>query len=135
MTDVLQAASSTGNAHVSPAQDLEHLFSYGTLQLEHVQLATFGRRLTGSRDTLPGFRQDMVKIEDEAVVATSGQTHHPIVSRTGNAEDAVAGTVFQVTHAELLQADEYEVDDYRRVSVTLGSGLSAWVYVDARLMP
>lgn len=108
-----------------------YLFSYGTLQLEPVQLATFGRRLSGQPDTLPGFKQSMVKIEDAAVVATSGKTHHPIVSRSGNADDAVAGTVFEVTHAELLRADDYEVDDYARVAVTLGSGRSAWVYVAA----
>jgi len=30
------------------------LFSYGTLQEERVQLSTFGRRLSGEPDALPG---------------------------------------------------------------------------------
>jgi hypothetical protein len=34
----------------------EYLFSYGTLQDEAVQLATFGRRLSGEPEVLEGFR-------------------------------------------------------------------------------
>ncbi len=113
----------------------EFLFSYGTLQLEAVQLATFGRRLAGTRDALPGFEQSMVEIEDKEVVATSGKTHHPIVRFTGRADDVVSGTVFAVTADELANADKYEVDAYKRVTVTLASGTHAWVYVDARYAP
>ena len=40
------------------------LFSYGTLQQEGVQRAAFGRRLAGVSDTLVGYRQSMVAIED-----------------------------------------------------------------------
>ncbi len=120
-----------------PAADepTERLFSYGTLQLEAVQLATFGRRLVGAKDILPGFARTMLKIEDEAVVATSGKTHHPIVKYTGQPGDSVDGMVFEVTAAELSNADKYEVAAYRRVAVTLCSGRRAWVYVDARFAP
>jgi hypothetical protein len=56
------------------------LFSYGTLQQEAVQMATFGRRLQGEPGELIGFGQSWLKIEDpEFVVATSGQSHHAIV--------------------------------------------------------
>ena len=111
------------------------LLSYGTLQQEGVQRSTFGRSLTGSADALVGYAQSMVKIEDPDVVATSGKTHHPIVRHSGDAAHRVAGTVFEISDAELAQADAYEVDAYRRVSVTLGSGRQAWVYVDARHAP
>src|SRR5689334_5312839 len=37
-------------------QPAELLFAYGTLQQEAVQLATFGRRLEGVEDALPGYR-------------------------------------------------------------------------------
>ena len=113
----------------------ERLFSYGTLQLPAVQMSTFGRLLDGSADTLPRFKQDMVRIDDADVVATSGQTHHPILSYSGNSGDSVSGMVFQISAEELAQADRYEVAAYRRVSVTLASGLQAWVYVDARFAP
>lgn len=57
----------------TPASATEHLFSYGTLQLEAVQLSTFGRRLAGHADQLPGYRLAMIEIRDAAIVATSGQ--------------------------------------------------------------
>ena len=113
----------------------ELLFSYGTLRLESVQLSTFGRKLTGAADALVGFDRSMVKIEDQAVVETSGQTHHPIVRYTGHPENYVEGTVFQVTSAELESADRYEVAAYKRVATTLRSGARAWVYVDVRFIP
>ncbi len=111
--------------------DIQLLFSYGTLQLESVQLATFGRRLAGTADSLPGFEKSLVKIEDAVVVATSGETNHPIVRYTGRAVDIVKGMAFEVTEEELKNADAYEVSDYKRVSATLLSGARAWVYVDA----
>jgi hypothetical protein len=110
----------------------EQVFSYGTLQLQSVQIATFGRKLGGQLDRLPGYRLDQLKIEDAGVVATSGKTHHPIIAPTGRAEDGVEGAVFALTPAELAQADVYEVKEYRRERVTLASGLQAWAYVDAR---
>ena len=111
------------------------LFSYGTLQQDNVQQATFGRLLKGSADALVGYAQSMVRIEDADVVAKSGKTHHPIVAFTGEREDRVAGTVFEISDAELAAADAYEVDAYRRVLAPLASGLNAWVYVDARFAP
>jgi gamma-glutamylcyclotransferase (GGCT)/AIG2-like uncharacterized protein YtfP len=108
------------------------LFSYGTLQQENVQLATFGRPLAGQPDRLAGFAQTEIEIVDPEVIRTSGKTHHPMLVFTNRNEDHVTGTVFDITDAELAQADAYEVDDYKRVPVTLTSGLQAWVYVDAR---
>jgi hypothetical protein len=112
-------------------QFTEHLFSYGTLQFEQVQLATFGRKLDGQPDEMPGFSLAMVKIDDPEVVATSGKTHHPVVAYTGEPANRVTGTVFAITPEELAHADDYEVDAYRRDRVTLASGIAAWVYVDA----
>jgi len=107
------------------------LFSYGTLQLESVQLASFGRRLDGEADAMPGYTRTMVEITDPAVLAASGERFHPIVSPSGDAADEVAGTVFHVTAGELAAADRYEVADCRRVQVRLKSGRNAWVYVKA----
>ena len=113
----------------------EFLFSYGTLQLEPVQLATFGRRLTGTSDALSGFAEAPLQIEDEAEIAISGKAQHTIASFTGRESDVLFGTVFRVTPAELQSADEYEVDACKRVAVTLRSGVRAWVYVDAQYTP
>ena len=112
---------------------LDYLFSYGTLQQAAVQRATFGRLLQGRPDSLPGFRAEMLEIRDPQVVATSGKSHHPVVVRSGNPADHVAGTVFTVSAIDLENSDAYEVSDYKRERFTLLSGLRAWVYVDARL--
>jgi gamma-glutamylcyclotransferase (GGCT)/AIG2-like uncharacterized protein YtfP len=106
------------------------LFSYGTLRQREVQLSTFGRELGGADDAIVGYRLDWVIITDPHVVATSGSDRHPIL-KLGTAEDAVDGTVFEITEPELAAADEYEVDDYLRVQVPLRSGKQAWVYVFA----
>ncbi|MCP3748437.1 gamma-glutamylcyclotransferase family protein [Pseudomonas sp. SBB6] len=107
------------------------LFSYGTLQDKAVQLVNFGRELVGQADRMLGYSQAWVEITDPEVLATSGKTHHPIVTPSSNADDRVAGMVFQISEAELAAADAYEVSDYKRVAVTLASGLTAWVYVRA----
>ena len=113
----------------------ESLFSYGTLQLESVQLATFGRRLAGSRDALPGFEQAARVIDDPKVAAALGTTHYAIARFTGRMTDAVDGTVFAVSAEEIQRADEYEVAGYKRVAVMLRSGTRAWVYVDEQHAP
>lgn len=107
------------------------LFSYGTLQREEVQRATFGRLLEGADDAMPGYRQDMVEITDPEVIRTSGKRFHPIVVPTGDPADLVPGKVFRITGAELAAADTYEVADYKRIAVRLRSGREAWVYVKA----
>ena len=108
---------------------MEKLFSYGTLQTEQVQQDTFGRLLEGAPDYLVGYRLSELMIDDPAVVASSHQTVHPIARRTGDSHDTVAGMVFEITLAELVQSDAYEVDAYVRQSIILQSGVTAWVYV------
>jgi hypothetical protein len=107
------------------------LFSYGTLQQENVQLSSFGRRLDGAPDAMPGWRRGEIEITDPEVLRTSGRRFHPIVEPSADPADEVAGMVFRITEAELAAADAYEVSDYKRIQVRLRSGLEAWVYVRA----
>src|ERR1700761_3036044 len=81
--------------------DKIRLFSYGTLQLESVQLASFGRRLVGRRDAMRGFRKDLVEITDTEVIAKSGERFHPIVVASSRCDDEVEGMVFEITAAPL----------------------------------
>lgn len=112
------------------------LFSYGTLQQEQVQRSTFGRRLEGWRDELPGFERSSVKIENRRVVAALGMTHHANVTSGGGEGSRVSGTVFEITDVELARVDEYEAGfSYRRIDATLASGRHAWVYVHADAAP
>ncbi len=89
------------------------LFSYGMLQHPDVQLDTFGRVLEADDDVLPGYTIDYAKN----------------VRATGSARDKVVGKALRVTESELEASDEYEVAQYRRASVVLASGRTAWVYV------
>lgn len=112
--------------------ETEPLFSYGTLQTEAVQLATFGRRLAGQPDRLVGYRLAMIEIQDQDFVAASGSAQHRNLQFTGDASDDVEGTVLRLTKQELAQADAYEPVEYKRVQVQLKSGMNAWVYVSAQ---
>jgi gamma-glutamylcyclotransferase (GGCT)/AIG2-like uncharacterized protein YtfP len=108
------------------------LFSYGTLQNPQVQIATFGRRLTGHPDALPGYALSAIEITDPGVVAASGQASHPIITATGDDNDRVDGAVYEITPAELEAADRYEVGEYRRVRARLASGTHAWAYINSQ---
>lgn len=108
------------------------LFSYGTLQLESVQLATFGRLLDGEKDSLIGYQLGEIEITDPDVLQKSGKRFHPMLIKTDNIHDKVDGVIFDITDNELAQADSYEVDDYARIEGHFDSGVTAWIYADAK---
>lgn len=114
---------------------MELLFSYGTLQLDSVQLSTFGRLLEGKSDVMTGFELSPLKIEDASVIAVSGKSEHTIGRFTGNESDEIDGVVYEITQEELLKSDEYEVAPCLRLKVRLKSGTHAWVYIDGRYPP
>jgi acyl-CoA thioesterase FadM len=109
----------------------EWLFSYGTLQDEAVQRANFGRTLSGRRDSLTGHALSTVTIKDPDVVTTSSKSIHSIMEPSSRLDAAVDGTIYQITPLELAAADRYEVAEYKRVAVTMKSGVKAWAYVRA----
>ena len=108
---------------------MHHLFTYGTLQLPEVQSALFGRLLKGHPDILVGYKQVPLTINDPTVVGLSKKNTHVILEHTGNPKDQVSGVVYEISDKELLVADGYEPDDYRRVLVGFASGVEGWVYV------
>lgn len=107
----------------------ERLFSYGTLQLEKVQIASFDRILKGRKEQLRGFKIEQLKITDAAVLAKSEQQYHPIAVSTNDQKDKILGTLFEISSEELVQADSYEVADYKRVKAVFESGLEGWIYI------
>ncbi len=108
---------------------MPYLFSYGTLQKERVQIETFGRILEGDQDILAGYRLEMLEIKDPEVLKKSSQKFHPVLILSGNPEDEITGILLELTDEEILQADEYEVDDYQRIETGFESGRSGFVYV------
>ena len=105
------------------------IFSYGTLQLPQVQIATYGRLLDGSPDTLLGYRLEPLAISDTNVIRISGKAVHTIARHTGEPHHHIDGMVYMITEAELAATDLYEVDVYGRVAETLVSGREALLYV------
>ena len=102
---------------------MPRVFSYGSLQTPAVQLATFGRRLSGHADTLAGFERATVR---------HGDRQFANLTHCAHSECRVDGMAFELSESELQTADGYErADSYTRIAVTLASGLEAWVYVDA----
>lgn len=108
------------------------LFSYGSLRDAPVQMACFGRLLEGEADRISGYMKSWIEILDPAAGVDAGRSRvYPILDPTGNADDAVAGCVFELTGAELASADAYEGAEYSRVRVRLASDRDAWVYIRA----
>lgn len=97
-----------------------------------MQESLFGRILVGTKEELPGYKVEKLKITDQGVIEKSGTDIHPILVRTRKPADFVSGMVLELTQAELEKADEYEVDDYRRTLATMRSGTRAWIYCSAK---
>ena len=82
------------------------LFSYGTLQLEHVQLETFGRLLKGEKDMLEGYKLTMIEITDAEVLRKSNQQFHPIISFSDDKNDQIEGVLYGLENDNFLLGDD-----------------------------
>ena len=107
----------------------EFLFSYGTLQKEKVQLELFGRLLHGTKDILEGYKISFIEIKDETFLSKGEDKLQQTLITSTNKADKIEGTVFEISKEELLLADKYEPDNYKRVKVSLQSGKRAWIYI------
>jgi hypothetical protein len=106
----------------------EYLFSYGTLQKEKVQIDLFGRILAGSNGVLKGYRVSTIEITDETFLSKgAGKYQKTLIDSDAN--DIVDGSALELTGEELLLADQYEPENYKRIKVMLESGKKAWTYV------
>ena len=94
------------------------LFAYGTLLDPGIQEQVIGLCIQGRPDVLEGYR--LASVED------GGETFPNIVVASG---ECVSGRILELTREEFARADRYEGDLYVREWLTLGSGLSAWVYI------
>ena len=107
----------------------ENLFSYGTLQKQSVQLKLFGRVLNGSEDILRGYKLSSIEINDESFLSKGEENIQLTVIPSLDKNDHIEGTVLEISENELLLADNYEPDNYKRFEVELESGRKAWIYV------
>lgn len=107
----------------------EYLFSYGTLQKKEVQLSLFGRAFHGTPDTLEGYTTAEIEITDTEFLAKGEHSRQLTAVVSADKTDSIRGTVLEMTEEELLEADDYEPDNFERIRVELASGKEAWLYV------
>lgn len=106
----------------------ENLFSYGTLQKSEVQLKLFGRLLTGAKDKLKGYKLASIEIKDATFLAKGEDKFQLTLVPSKNDADVIEGIVFEISEEELLLADKYKPDGYKRIRIALESGKEAWIY-------
>ena len=92
-------------------------------------MALFGRLLKGGTDFLVGYIPSAIEISDEAFLTKGEQKNQLTAIPSGNQNDRMEGTVFEISQEELLIADKYEPDGFSRIEVELASGKKAWIYV------
>jgi hypothetical protein len=107
----------------------ENLFSYGTLQKEKVQMELFGRTLQGSADVLRGYKNVVIEIKDKSFLSKGEEKFQQTLIATADKKDIIKGTVLDITEEELLLADKYEPDNYKRIKIILESGKEGWIYI------
>ena len=107
----------------------ENLFSYGTLQKQSIQLKLFGRVLNGTEDILRGYKLSSIEIKDESFLSKGEENIQLTVIPSLDKNDHIEGTVLEISEDELLLADNYEPDNYKRFEVELESGRKTWIYV------
>ena len=107
----------------------EWLFSYGTLQKEKTQREIFGRSIPGNKDALIGYKITTVEITDASFLSKGEDKQQRTLMASGSIHDIVEGTVLEISREELLLADTYEPENYKRTKVTLQSGKEAWIYL------
>lgn len=104
---------------------MEQLFSYGTLRSKEIQRQIFNKVLTGTPDQLLGHKLKSLQIEEEF-----GMADYVVVVPSEDPSDIIHGVVFTISNTDLAKVDVFESNSYKRVQVTLNSGIVAWVYVE-----
>jgi gamma-glutamylcyclotransferase (GGCT)/AIG2-like uncharacterized protein YtfP len=98
---------------------IERLFVYGSLREPAVQMRIIGRTIEGTPDVLEGYTHKWVQFPEGEFPM--------IVPEPGSEVD---GLILDVTADEMPLLDCYETDAYRRIRVTLKSGIETWVYAE-----
>ncbi len=97
---------------------MQKLFTYGSLQLPHIQEKLFNRILAGTPDILPDYEKGVLEIE--------GKKFNVANMKTGS---SIPGTVYDLSTEELERADRYEGNGYKRIRIILETDTEAWLYI------
>mgnify|MGYP003396746659 CR=1 FL=1 len=105
---------------------MEQLFSYGTLQSKEIQMQVFNKLLIGTPDQLLGYKLKDLQIEEEF-----GMEDYFVAIPSENPSDAIKGIAFSISSEDLIKADQFESNAYKRTQITLQSGITAWIYIES----
>ena len=105
---------------------MEQIFSYGTLRSKEIQMQVFNKLLTGTPDQLMGYKIKDLQIEEEF-----GMADYVVAVPTEDAADPIHGIVYNISPSDLAKVDVFESNAYKRVEVTLKSGIIAWIYIES----
>lgn len=104
---------------------MEQFFSYGTLRSKEIQMRVFNRILNGTPDQLLGYKLKDIKIEEEFGI----EDYHVAIA-SENPTDTINGILFSISDSDLAKIDLFESNVYKRIEVTLKSGIVAWIYTE-----
>lgn len=102
------------------------IFVYGTLMLGDVRERVLNKKISGEYDSLKGYRLTTHPVlTSYPVIETIPEWHN---------HTTVDGMVFEVDNDDLIKLDRYESTYYKRINVTLESGLECMVYVENKFI-
>ena len=104
---------------------MEKLFSYGTLRSKQIQMQLFNKLLKGTQDQLLGYKLKSLQIEEEF-----GMADYVVAVPSEDSSDPIHGIVYNISPSDLAKVDIFESNAYKRVEVTLKSGVVAWIYIE-----
>ena len=97
-----------------------YLFSYGTLQEDHIQLMLFGQILKTEVDSLSGY----VTLNDFFGYPRLVEFERGIVY----------GKVLEIDETEIPLVDRYESEAYERKEIETDKGKQAYVYFPSQIL-
>ncbi|MBS1517869.1 MAG: gamma-glutamylcyclotransferase [Bacteroidetes bacterium] len=105
-----------------------YLFTYGTLQDETVQQELFGRKLTGAKDILSGYKIFPFEITDKEFLFRCEDKIQMTAVPSEDLSDYIEGSVFEISDEELQMAEKYEPSEYMCFEAVLDSGKTARIF-------
>ncbi|MFV8333324.1 gamma-glutamylcyclotransferase family protein [Flavobacterium sp. GSP14] len=89
-------------------------------------MQVFNKLLSGTEDRLTGYKLKDLQIEEEF-----GMEDYFVAMPSENPSDAVHGIAFTVSSEDLIKADQFESNAYKRIQIKLQSGTTAWIYIES----
>lgn len=105
------------------------LFFYDRFKSPGLQLQHYGRKLSGTQDTLSGYALNNSMINGFSMTENGESTMSCMAIKSKESGDKITGMVYEVTGEELVRTDQLSDPNSKRVLATTDSGVEVWVYI------